>query len=285
VLTTSLRLLRDHEACADRYAHLVAALRQRGHRGAIPLSLILRLNGLHDALWALRATPAQQSAERDQVARLVRLGYARHVLPIYERQYPADQRPRNAIVVARLFAIGRATAHESAVASAAAGAAVRAAANATVRASRAACSAARDAMRAARDAARATETATASGMAWAAMNDAANDAASAAAIYAARAAESEVVWNAMWAAARAAERKYQSSALARRLREGGRCPRAGCSCGVPCCQRGTGRGTWTDGAGHAAEPGCTRDSTGAHASIRGHLPRPWWPHKKGGCDG
>jgi len=105
----------------------------------------------------------------DKTARLYACWCAEQALPIYERDYPDDRRPREAIEVAARYASGIATAEELAAAGAAAGAAARAAAGA-----------------AARDAAWAAAWAAAR----AAARDAAWDAAWAAARAAARAAQS-----------------------------------------------------------------------------------------------
>jgi hypothetical protein len=114
----------------------------------------------------------------DRIARLFACDCAERVLPLYEKDYPADKRPRHAIEVAQLFADGKATQEELDAARAAAWAAAGAAAWA-------AAWVARDAALAARDAALA--------------------AAGAAALAAARAAE--------WAAAGAAEWKWQPKRL------------------------------------------------------------------------
>ena len=120
MLTTTFDLLRQHDACENRYHHLRSALRERGHRGRIPLSLILEVNGLDDAIWALRAVPKSQAAERDRIARLFACGCAEAVLPIFEREHPDDERPRKAIETARRFVVGDATGKELAEAGAAA---------------------------------------------------------------------------------------------------------------------------------------------------------------------
>ena len=112
MLTTTLPLLKKHLACDGRYAFLVAALRQRKHRGAIPLSLILEVNGFDDALWALRAVPTVQIAERDRIARLFACDCVQRVLPLFEQKFPDDRRPRQAVVVARRFVAGKATVDE-----------------------------------------------------------------------------------------------------------------------------------------------------------------------------
>ncbi len=77
----------------------------------------------------------------ERTARLLAADYAERVLSLFERRYEGDDRPRNAIRVARAFANGDATQEELAAARDAAGAAARDAAGAAARA------AARDAER------------------------------------------------------------------------------------------------------------------------------------------
>jgi len=165
-LTTTLNRLRQAHACADRYAHLLQALGGPSvdHDAPINLLSILEHNGVDDCLWALQAT--EQNC--DQVARLMAADFAEAVLPIYERQYPNDPRPREAICAARAYARGVISAAAMAAAGAAAGDAARAAAGDAARAAAwaAAGAAAGDAARAAAGAA-----------AWAAARDAARAAA------------------------------------------------------------------------------------------------------------
>ena len=103
----------------------------------------------------------------ERAMRLFACDCAERVLPIYEAQHRDDQRPREAIAVARRFANGEAT---------------------------------RDAL----DAARAAAWDAAGDAAWAAAGDAAWDAARAAAGAAAGDAAGDAAWNAAWAAAWAA---------------------------------------------------------------------------------
>ena len=119
VLTTTLNLLREHHACAPRYERLLRCLGGPSfdHDAPINLLTILEHNGLDDTLWALRAT-AQNC---DRIARLLACDYAESVLPIYERRYPGDSRPRNCIEVAQRFSLGMATTEELAAAGDAAG--------------------------------------------------------------------------------------------------------------------------------------------------------------------
>ena len=198
---TTLNLLKEHAACMDRYRHLCKALggvNQYGRNTPISFEQLSKMNGLDDALWALRAVPYDQIKERDLIARLFAAGCAEHVLPIYEQQYPDDKRVRLCIEASRRFAYGEISREELAAYDAA-----RAAAYDAARA------AAYDAARAAADAARAA-------------HDAAGVAAYDAAETAARAARDAAAWAAAddayaaarvaaWAAADAAEQDWQKA--------------------------------------------------------------------------
>ena len=116
----------------------------------------------------------------DRIARLFACDCAERVLPIYEKDYPKDKRPRQAIEVARRYAEGKASDSELAAARAAARAAAWDAAGAAARAA-----------------------------AW----DAAWTAAWAAAGAAAGAAARTAAWAATRDAARAAERQWQVKRL------------------------------------------------------------------------
>jgi hypothetical protein len=121
-------------------------------------------------------------------ARLFAADCADHVLHIFEKERPNNDRPRRAIQAARDFALGKIEAAARAAAGAAAGDAAWAAAWAA-------------AMEAARAAA------------WAAAWAAAGDAAGAAAREAAREAARAAAWAAAWEAAREAEKKWQTKTL------------------------------------------------------------------------
>lgn len=118
-LHTTYRLLRTAKACKGRYTvfrKAATALGYRGDNSPIPLTVALETNGLSDTLWALRATLPGEVEERDRIARLFACDCAEWVLPLFERIYPDDKRPRNAVEVARRFAVGAATDEELAAA-------------------------------------------------------------------------------------------------------------------------------------------------------------------------
>ena len=158
---TTLRILRAAGACQSGYRQLRASLPSPiGQDEPVPLAHILCSNGLRDTLWALDRVHPSCVDERDVIARLFACSCAESVLPIFERAFPGDQRPRHAIAVSRRFALGRATDEELRAVRAAAWAALEAASGAT----RAAGAAAWAALEAASGATRA---------AWAAASDAA----------------------------------------------------------------------------------------------------------------
>ena len=183
MLTTSFKLLHDAHACPERYAHLGRALggiRAYGRNTPIPLARILETNDLDDALWALRAVPDEQAAERDRLARLFACWCARQVWHLL-----TDERNRRAVEVAERYAVGEATADELDAAESAARSAARSAADAAWSAADAARSAARNA---------------AGRAAWRAAWSAAWSAADAA-------------WSAAWSAARAAQAAHLRAML------------------------------------------------------------------------
>ena len=119
--TTRFRLLHDAGACKERYRFLAKALggiKAYGRDTPITLLQILDINGFDDALWALRACD-----DAETFSRLLACDYAEHVLPIFETQYPDDDRPRKAIAVSRRHAHGEATDAELSAAGAAGAAA------------------------------------------------------------------------------------------------------------------------------------------------------------------
>lgn len=108
-ITTTLNAIRKHQPCEDGWQKLLAGLGKTKADGKpLKFSEILKHNGLDDALWCLRSLPAKHH----RTIRLLAADYAERVLHLYERQYPADKRPRLAIKAARDFANGKITRKE-----------------------------------------------------------------------------------------------------------------------------------------------------------------------------
>ncbi len=206
MLSTTFRKAKEAGACIESYkkfAKFKGGVSEWGLDKPFPLTEVLDVCGMDDALWSLGIVIEPV----DKEIRLFACYSAERVLPIFEKQYPEDKRPRQAIEVSRRYANGEATLEEL---NAAAGAARSAAWAATWDATwDAGAAAARDAGAAAGAAARAAAWAAAWGATW--------DAAGAATWAAAGAA-----WDAgdaARAAARAAEREWQKQRLFELLRE------------------------------------------------------------------
>jgi len=175
--STTFALAHKSNACVESYKKMATALggiTVYGKDTPIPLTRVLEVCGLDDAIWALRCTT--EPSENIIIELACRC--AEHTLHFYEDKYPDDKRPRLAIEAARVCIADK---------------------GAAARAARAAAGAAAGAARdAAGDAA-----------AWAAAGAAARAAAAGAAAGAARDAAGAAAWAAAGAAARAAERKWQ----------------------------------------------------------------------------
>ncbi len=159
----------------------------------------------------------------DRAARLFAADCAAHVLHLYEDRYPGDDRPREAIEMARKVANGEADDAARSAAWAAAGSAAESAAGSA--AESAAESAAWAAAGSAAESAAGSAAESAARAAWAASWSAAWSAAESAAESAARSAAWAASWSAAWSAAgsaaesaaRAAEREWQVDLLLRTL--------------------------------------------------------------------
>ena len=182
MITTTLNKIREHQPCTDGWKKLLSHLgKSEADDEPLPFAVILKSNGLDDALWCCRAAPQYHKEWR-----LYAVWCARQVQHLMK-----DQRSIDALDVAERFAHGFATDEELSAAAVAARAASRAA-----RAARAAWGSAGDAADAAAVAARAAVRAARA--AWGSAGDAAESAARAA-WDAADAAE------AAWAASRATQ--------------------------------------------------------------------------------
>ena len=128
MLTLTFRAAKMARACLrsyEKFAKFKGGVTKWGTDKPFPLLEVLDNNGLQDALWALNC--CRPTEERDRISRLFACDCSERVLPIFEKQYPEDKRPRQAIEVARRFANGKATLKEIEAASLAAHAAYSAA--------------------------------------------------------------------------------------------------------------------------------------------------------------
>lgn len=193
-METTLNAIAACGPCRDGWRTLLKGLgKAKADDEPLLLSTILDSNGLDDALWCLRALPA----EYDNAVRLMACDLVEPALAYVPE---GEDRPRDAVETARRFARGEVSSEALDAAGAAARDAAWDAARAAATAARAAArAAARDA---AWDAAGAAARAAARASARAAARAAEGDAARAAAGAAARAA----AWDAAWDAARAEQK-------------------------------------------------------------------------------
>ncbi|MDZ4248657.1 MAG: hypothetical protein U0990_01015, partial [Candidatus Nanopelagicales bacterium] len=101
MLHTTLRIAKANDACKESYVAVKQALGKGwGLDDPIPLTRILELRGLDDALWCLVAVLPEEETARDKLAHLLACDYAERVLGLFETAYPDDKRPRQAIETA-----------------------------------------------------------------------------------------------------------------------------------------------------------------------------------------
>jgi len=130
MLHTTFALAREAGACQGSYRAVAKALGgipRYGRDTPIPLSRILEVSGLEDALWCLRCVLPEEAPARDRLARLLSCDYADRIAPLWVAPPGEGWVPADTISVARRYAIGQATAEELQVARDAASAAAIAA--------------------------------------------------------------------------------------------------------------------------------------------------------------
>ena len=141
MLHTTFRKAREFHACQTSYHKMAKALggiRKYGSYTKTPLTKILEVCGLQDALWCLRCTIEPSKGFSIELA----CRYAEHTLHFFEDRYPDDKRPRQAIDAARNCITDKSNAVSAARAAARAARAAASAVWATASAARAAANAA-----------------------------------------------------------------------------------------------------------------------------------------------
>jgi hypothetical protein len=115
VLTTTLNEIKKHRPCRSGWETLTESLgKDFNPDEKIPLLTILKANGINDVLWARRAV--ENSEEKKRILKSFALDAAEHVLYLFEKKFPEDNRPRFAIECAREFLAGTKTKQELAAA-------------------------------------------------------------------------------------------------------------------------------------------------------------------------
>ena len=105
MITITLTDIRAHNPCQDRWKRLLKGLGvTHVNNKPLPLERVLEINGLGNALWALKAVQGH-----DEAIRLFACNCAKYVIDIYEQEHPTDIRPREGIETAELFTRGEAT--------------------------------------------------------------------------------------------------------------------------------------------------------------------------------
>ena len=100
-LHTTLELLREKGACEFGYKKLLKNLGTKwSDDKPINLLRVLKSNGVQDMLWCIRATTEPYKNHWEFLCGMY-ADFAESVLPVYEKQFPNDPRPRNAIEYAR----------------------------------------------------------------------------------------------------------------------------------------------------------------------------------------
>ena len=104
-MKTTLKKIWQHNPCEGSWKKLLQSLgKTEADDREVSVRYILELLGIYDAIWSLRAVQGH-----DREMRLFACDCAESVLHIFEDRHPDDNRPRNAIEVARSHANGEAT--------------------------------------------------------------------------------------------------------------------------------------------------------------------------------
>lgn len=106
---TTLNRIKDHSPCDEGWAKLLLGLNKtQPDDEPLALSKILGINGIKDAIWALRAVDGC-----DREIRLFACDVAALTLPLWETAYPSNSSMRDFIAATRQRADGQAAEKES----------------------------------------------------------------------------------------------------------------------------------------------------------------------------
>lgn len=109
-LITTFKGIKSHGPCEPGWRKLLDNMKPDSMDEAVTIEQILDSNGLKDALWALRCWKYE-----DYCLLLVNIGLS--VVGVFEKKYPSDNRPRQALDTAAKYKAGNIS-HEEIVAAA-----------------------------------------------------------------------------------------------------------------------------------------------------------------------
>ncbi len=96
---TTLNRIKEYEPCGSGWKRLLKFLgKDKADNRRLSFKRILKSNGIHDAIWALRTLPYEDKC-------LFLADVAESVLHIYEKRNPDDDRPRKAIQAVRDYKV------------------------------------------------------------------------------------------------------------------------------------------------------------------------------------
>ena len=102
---TTFAILRNANACASGYETLakhLGGVKNYGKNTPIPLTEVVRSNGIADAFWVLdHGCPEIEASVKQRLAVTFACDVAERVLGLFESIYPDDDRPSKAIATAR----------------------------------------------------------------------------------------------------------------------------------------------------------------------------------------
>lgn len=99
-MQTTLNKIKEHSPCKEGWEKLLNyLLKTEADDEVLELRTILESNGVEDTIWAMRAAEG-----KNKEIRLFAADCAELVLPIFEKEYPNDDRARKAIQAARDYA-------------------------------------------------------------------------------------------------------------------------------------------------------------------------------------
>ncbi len=97
---TTGQKLKEYHACVPSIVKFKETFPNYTDKTKVPILQIIEVNGLEDAVWALRAIAGKKRAM--EIPLRFAIACAEHILHIFENEYPNDGRSRRAIEAAKI---------------------------------------------------------------------------------------------------------------------------------------------------------------------------------------